>query len=135
MTIKGISAYKHLSGRAGTRPKEDTILARWIVEHDMSRWEFAELLKRRYNTVCAWADGRALPGLINAILIEQATHGGVPMTSWLGTTLGRMEWEHAAVSDFKEERRSARLKQRAFRARRKDAPPEPTVIVMEPTNG
>lgn len=55
----------------------------------MSIRALAKMTGIGYRTIDEYRLGRMLPGLIMAALIERATAGGVPITSWLGTTLAR----------------------------------------------
>lgn len=39
-----------------------------------------------------WCDGRSLPDYVYTFVIEKATGGGVPVSSWLGTPIGKLLW-------------------------------------------
>lgn len=38
--------------------------------------------------------GQVIPELVYAFKIEALTEGGVPVESWLGTELAKLQWEH-----------------------------------------
>lgn len=79
------------------RPISDTVLDKWLRARGISRFEFAQTLGCDPKMVGFWADNRSLPSLIYAFKISQATQGGVPPESWLGTELGRRMWSAAGV--------------------------------------
>jgi transcriptional regulator with XRE-family HTH domain len=74
------------------RPKEMTQLREWLQENNMTMEAFARKMGTNKTHVGWWATGRTLPGLIYAFRIEQVTAGGVPASYWLGTLLGKMQW-------------------------------------------
>lgn len=58
-----------------------------------------------------WRDGKVIPNLIYAFRLEEVTKGKVSVAGWLGTDLGRMNWETVC-------QRSERKKDSARRRRR-----------------
>lgn len=98
--------------RVDKRPRSPTTLQVWLSKRDLSRFAFAKEVGCDPRLVALWADGRVLPGLIYAFKIERATKGGVPVTSWLGTELGRTLW-NSQGSDWE----NLRKQRKAERAR------------------
>lgn len=89
------------SGRQGERPVSDTALALWMKAHHVTAYSLSRELSIDPKCVTQWAENRTLPGLLDAFLIEKATGGGVPVSSWLGTDLAAarlrnrgMDWEN-----------------------------------------
>lgn len=67
-------------------------MGKWLGAQELSHSAFARRLGASLKMVEYWANGQALPGLVYAFRIERATKGGVPVSSWLGTELGRLQW-------------------------------------------
>lgn len=74
------------------RPPELTLLRRWLDARGMSLTAFSRLIGCSRQAVQYWASGRVLPELAAALLIENVTRGYVPVSSWLGTAVGRAHW-------------------------------------------
>ena len=74
------------------RPKEMTQLREWLQEQGMTLEAFSRLIGTNKTHVGWWATGRVIPGLVYAFRIEQVTKGGVPASYWIGTMLGKMQW-------------------------------------------
>lgn len=64
----------------------------WLKANSMSRYGLAKVLQCDVKLVKLWSQGRCIPTLVYAFKVEQATKGGVPVSSWLGTPLGREMW-------------------------------------------
>lgn len=88
-----MSASEHLLQNTVDELSVDTPLALWLGEHGISPWEFAKTISADRKSVIGWARGTSIPSLIYAFRIEQATNGGVPAASWLGTKLGMRQWQ------------------------------------------
>jgi len=80
-----------------TRAAEDTLLLKWLKTQGINFYRFAKLVELRPDRVAYLARGQVLPDLSIAFRIQNATKGGVPASSWLGTTLGRQVWNTNGV--------------------------------------
>jgi transcriptional regulator with XRE-family HTH domain len=96
----------------GERPRETTLLKIWLEKRDKSAFEFAKRLQVDPKTVLALCNGEQLPGYITAFKIADATEGGVPAESWLGTELGRLRWAETTFdwNEWLEQKRTATAK-------------------------
>ncbi len=74
------------------RPKEETFLRKWLVANGISQGRLARAVGTTTRAISMWALGQVIPDLINAYLIEHATKGGVPVSSWLSTEIARKTW-------------------------------------------
>jgi hypothetical protein len=88
MRIPGVPA----NIREQRRGKWDTRLNQWLKEVGMSRAAFCRKVGACDRIVQLWADGCSMPGLVFAYKIEEVTAGQVPVASWLGTEIGRRQW-------------------------------------------
>lgn len=70
-----------------------TPLADWLEATNTSIQKLALGVRASYHDAHSWVRGRQLPGLIYAFRIDEFTRGGVPVSSWLGTELGK--WRYA----------------------------------------
>lgn len=68
------------------------MLLSWLKSHGVSKNKFAKIIGSSPRMVDWWCDGRSLPGLIYAFIIERATEGGVAVEMWLGTEIGKQFW-------------------------------------------
>lgn len=84
-------------GPARLRPSNPTPLAEWMRRHGISGYEMAKRTGASPSSVVAWAEGRTFPTLIAAFKIAAATKDGVPVSSWLGTEIGRRTWEDFGI--------------------------------------
>lgn len=75
------------------RPTAETALSTWLRARGITQYQFARTIGADERAVGFWACNKSLPTLVFAFRIEQATQGGVPVSSWLGTTLGRILWK------------------------------------------
>jgi len=57
-------------------------LATYLKETGTSRREFAKIIGVDHSVVSKYASGDAFPGLDNALAIEEATAGKVPVAFW-----------------------------------------------------
>lgn len=73
-------------------PATETLLAAWLKAHKRTAYSIAQMCQCDPTSMTRIVLGKQLPGLILAFRIEQATEGGVPVASWLGTELGRIRW-------------------------------------------
>lgn len=80
---------------ANKRPISRTLLHFYLQQHAISRSAFARKMGCNPNMVDYWCDGRCVPSLLYAFMIEKVTEGGVPAAAWLGTDVGRMQWARA----------------------------------------
>jgi len=62
--------------------KAPVLLKRWRDQTGTSQSAAAEAVDVRQATWCAWEAGKAAPHLEQAIKIEAATNGAVPIESW-----------------------------------------------------
>lgn len=83
------SIYK---GAANKRPSQPTILSLWLKSHGISRDKFARQVGCSGKNVDFWCDGKTIPTLHFAFMIEKETEGGVPAETWLGTDIGKHLW-------------------------------------------
>lgn len=74
------------------RPVHPTLLDEWLKSRGIARAEFARLAGCNYKTVTYWCCGQALPDLVFAFIIDKVTSGGVPVSSWLGSEIGKLTW-------------------------------------------
>lgn len=72
------------------RPHRDTPLAAWCRTTGTSTYKLAREMKADPRAVQNWAEGKNLPSLGYAVLLEITTKGGVPIVSWAGTELFRL---------------------------------------------
>jgi DNA-binding transcriptional regulator YdaS (Cro superfamily) len=77
---------------ANKRPKQTTLLEVWLKANGISHDAFARLVGCNERMVDYWCEGRCVPSLIYAFMIERATKGEVPAPVWLGTEIGKMQW-------------------------------------------
>lgn len=82
---------------ADTHPAE-TPLSEYIREKGLTIYAVAKAAGFDPKTVKGWAVGRCLPPLVAAFRLEAATEGAVPVASWLGTELGKSQWEHGGLN-------------------------------------
>jgi DNA-binding XRE family transcriptional regulator len=75
------------------RPHCPTPLAAWLRKMGSSAASFARLVGCNRRTAQLWVNGQCLPSLIYAYKIDEITRGEVPPASWLGTEIGKAEWE------------------------------------------
>lgn len=73
--------------QAQRRPGCNTPLAAWCRTTGVSAYSLAKQLRADPKAVSSWAEGKNLPSLPYAILLEITTKGGVPVLSWSGTDL------------------------------------------------
>jgi transcriptional regulator with XRE-family HTH domain len=101
------------------RPISDTPLSAWLKAHNVSQYELAKKIGADPKMVNLWATGRAEIGLIYAFVLERATAGGVPVSSWLGTELFKLRMR-ALGADWVGliEQRAADQRRRRARARK-----------------
>lgn len=59
-----------------------TALAQYLTQRGITQADFATRLGVECSTVCRWASGKRYPGVADAIAIESATGGEVPLRSW-----------------------------------------------------
>ena len=81
----------------------DTALARWLYRNQMSAFAFAGKLRMNPQTVRQWIHGKVLPSLCAAFKIDELTKGEVPPSSWLGTAVGKWQYEHLGSNWESEE--------------------------------
>ena len=100
---------------AHKRPKGDTPLSIWLERTGTTKFTLAKALGCDPKMVGRWADGRALPGLVYAILLERVTQGGVLVYSWEATDLFRLaknnngvDWETLNAQRKAERKRNWR---------------------------
>lgn|SRR3990167_2177681 len=77
---------------ANKRPISRTLLHFYLENHGISRSAFARKVGCNPNMVDYWADGRCIPDLPYAFMMEKVTEGGVSAGTWLGTEIGRLLW-------------------------------------------
>lgn len=70
---------------------ESTPLDAYCVRWGISTDKLAKVVGVSAVTVHNWRNGSALPGLIAALRIERVTGGGVPVSIWAATTLGKYQ--------------------------------------------
>jgi transcriptional regulator with XRE-family HTH domain len=78
---------------AHKRPVQRTLLHFWLKQHGISRDGFAKKLGCTSKMVDHYCDGQCVPGLAIAFQIEKVTQGAVSAATWLGTDMGKMQWE------------------------------------------
>lgn len=81
--------------------------------------EIATKVGVHYWTAHCWYGAKNVPSLVHAFKLEQATAGGVPAVSWLGTTAAQLEWNRRADPErFAAQRKAAQkrylVKQKAL---------------------
>lgn len=86
------------------RPPQETMLALWLKTNGIPRAAFARKVGCNKKMVDYWCDGRCVPTLVYAFMIEKATKGGVSASVWLGTAVGLLQWKRI------EERARAKAK-------------------------
>jgi hypothetical protein len=77
---------------AHKRPKRYTLLHYWLKENSVARTSFARQVGCNACMVNYWADGRCVPSLPYAFMIEKITEGAVSAATWLGTEVGKAIW-------------------------------------------
>lgn len=82
--------------KAGDREPEETLLNRWMLKHGVTVRGLAESLGCCTQIVHYWRNGQQLPSLVYAFKLEKFTKGAVPVSSWLGTRVGKLAWERGA---------------------------------------
>lgn len=82
------------------RPGAETPLSVWLRTRGITQYQFAKVIGCSPKAVEWWASNRSMPGLVYAFKIERATQGGVPISSWLGTELGRLMWRGSGQSAY-----------------------------------
>jgi len=60
-----------------------TLLDKWLADQALTFTAFAGQINRNPTTVWRWKTGRGKPDIDSAILVERATSGKVPITSWV----------------------------------------------------
>jgi len=80
------------------RPAETTLLKEWMRARSISLAEFGRLVGCSPQTVQYWATGRVIPELPAAFMVEAVTGGGVPVSAWLSTEMGRMAWKRLEIN-------------------------------------
>lgn len=75
------------------RPIEETAFAVWLKAHGITKNGAARLLGCAPRMIDLWCTGRVIPSLIYAFGIEAFTEGGVSVDMWLGTQIGRHNWQ------------------------------------------
>src|SRR5262245_60711426 len=78
--------YKH--------PIEFTALNQWMVESKVSNKRMAKMVGCSTRSIVFWKQGQSIPVLVYAFKIEQITEGKVSVESWLGTMLGKQQWDN-----------------------------------------
>lgn len=117
-----------------SRPPSTTALSIWLKANGVSRYEMARRVKADPKQVKTWETGRVLPNLVYAFRIEQATKGGVPASSWLGTPLGRMMWNTIGLDWAKWMAKKAEEDKRNGRRRKGLMSPD-TITAAEALSG
>jgi hypothetical protein len=74
------------------REPEETLLNRWMLKHGVTVRALALELGCCTQVVHYWRNGQQLPSLVYAFKLEQRTKGQVPVSSWLGTRVGKLAW-------------------------------------------
>lgn len=69
-----------------------TLLYSWLKARGLSQAKFARQIGCDPKSVMFWCDGRSLPDYVYTFVIEKATGGGVPVSSWLATPIGKLLW-------------------------------------------
>ena len=77
---------------AWDRVKEETLLLRWMKSKRKTCEEVARGTDASVRSVKYWMNGQALPCLVSAFKIEAYTQGKVPVAYWLGTAVGKAQW-------------------------------------------
>ena len=80
---------KYPNGRVDLRPVEETQLSRWLEARGITLYTFHKRVGICYKSLQWWARGQMIPTLVHAARIEQATSGGVPIVSWLATSMAK----------------------------------------------
>lgn len=75
------------------RPAQRTMLSLWIKAKGMGRPAFARMVGCNKKMVDYWCDGRCIPSLVSAFMIEKVTKGAVAASVWLGTEIGKAQWK------------------------------------------
>lgn len=96
-----VNMSRDMEFRQENRVPEPTPLRAWLDATGTSRYALAKELNCDPKLVKRWTEGVAIPHLVYAFKLEQATQGGVPVASWLGTTLGRELWARMGI-DFRQ---------------------------------
>lgn len=107
------------NGRAPhRRPATDTLLDDWLRDNGISSYALAKAVGIDQRMVAHWRGGKMLPSLVLAFKIERATGGAVPVSSWLGTEVGRLQWGDG-VADWEAitDKTNARVRTYARRER------------------
>lgn len=86
--------------RGSQRQKHRTPLLDWMEENSIRDWDLAKKIGCGPMAVTYWKWNQVLPDLVHARKIELATHGEVPLLSWLGTPYGRERY--AKVADWEK---------------------------------
>jgi transcriptional regulator with XRE-family HTH domain len=73
---------------------ESTVLDDWRVSKGWSLELLSKKLGITLVSVKRWCRGQTIPSLPLAFWIEYVTKGGVPVVSWMGTRLGKSEFNH-----------------------------------------
>lgn len=68
------------------------MLGLWLKAHGISKNKAALLIGCSAKMIDLWCAGRVIPGLLYAMKIEQVTSGGVGMEMWVGTSIGKYQW-------------------------------------------
>lgn len=109
------------------RPPDASPLGVWLTKRGISVYSFARQIEADYKLCRLWATGRAIPGLIYAFKIDQATGGGVAPSMWIGTTIGQLQWRGAGIDWDKwtaQRDESSKAAKKKARASRPPAPPK-----------
>lgn len=75
------------------RPAQRTVLDLWLKSNGVSRAAFARMVGCNKKMVDYWCDGKCIPTLPYAFMIEKVTKGGVSASVWLGTAVGKLQWK------------------------------------------
>lgn len=59
-----------------------TLLRRYMEQHELTLQAFAERLGSTGASVSRWVSRRRVPGIAQAMEIERATRGAVPVEAW-----------------------------------------------------
>lgn len=78
---------------ANKRPAQQTMLDLWLKSKGMPRTVFARKVGCNKKMVDYWCEGRVIPTLPYAFMIEKVTKGGVSASIWLGTAVGKAQWK------------------------------------------
>jgi hypothetical protein len=103
------------NGKDHERPQTETALSLWLKSTQTSFYNIGRHIKAEPRQVAAWARGQKLPNLIFAFRIDKFTKGAVPVSSWLGTELGRLMWQNMGTDyrNWRTKMNDAARKQRA----------------------